>query len=688
MAEGGGAVVVPEPSTPELTPPPPLPPPPPCIPIHGGDCVTAQVFEQSADALVDDYNQEDGFKNQWGLEHMNAGLAYANIELLKGADAKPGSGVTIGFIDTGIDQSHPMFAGKTFTEQFLSGAPDETGTRFSHGTGVASIAAGAQTADTVAPQGVAWGADIAMFSITAGSGGGNYNPISLAGLASNDATWAARFTEVLAWRDGTRKVDILNLSVGHSGIINSYSRQNLRDNFSSAIAAIAQAGAGEKTVFVWAAGNAHGDPCDSLTTDHCENDKINAVSVEVLPGLVRRIPELRGHSIAVVALNPDGEIASFSNRCGIAANHCIAAPGESVRVAYFGPNSVDEVIRGYAAGRGTSYAAPMAAGGLALMKQLFRDQLSNTELVTRLFDTADNTGIYTDSAIYGQGPMDLGAATSPVGVLEVPGTNAVSSGLRLQSARLRPGAAFGDGLERSLAAHQIMALDDLGAPFWYRLGDFTAAASSAPVAARLRGFLAPEPAWRGLVSVTALAGSEGVPAPETAPLSVQVARLESPAEIRGSHFALAEGGVKATLAGHGGLSATAFTTNGIPGQKPAIGAALSWRRAGLPLWGFGPAGSASARPSWGASPKALSAPSPVIPPSWAWMRVRTWAGGGSGPTRSSAWSPRPREAASSTGCPPLPPARSRFMLPGRWPVPGRCAFPCRSRCGWRAAGRR
>ena len=254
-----------------------------------------------------------------------------------------------------------------------------------------------------------------MFSIKAGSASGNYNPISLAGLASVDGTWADWFTRVLAWRDGTRKVDILNLSVGYSGIINNYRRRELRDNFSNTIAAIAQAGAAEKAVFVWAAGNAHEDPCDRLTTDNCENDRINAVSVEVLPGLVRRIPELRGHSLAVVALQSDGEITSFSNRCGIAANFCIAAPGEDVRVAYFGPNSVDEVIRGYSTGRGTSYAAPMVAGGLALMKQLFRDQLPNTELVTRLFETADKTGIYSDRTIYGQGAMDLGAATSPRG---------------------------------------------------------------------------------------------------------------------------------------------------------------------------------------------------------------------------------------------------------------------------------
>ena len=44
---------------------------------------------------------------------------------------------------------------------------------------------------------------------------------------------------VLGWRDGTRKVDILNLSVGFSGIIDDYTQQQLRDNFGDAIAAMA-----------------------------------------------------------------------------------------------------------------------------------------------------------------------------------------------------------------------------------------------------------------------------------------------------------------------------------------------------------------------------------------------------------------------------------------------------------------
>ena len=146
---------------------------------------------------------------------------------------------------------------------------------------------------------------------------------------------------MLVPRPGVPRVDILNLSVGHSGIIDSYSEEDLRANLGRAIATMAQADAEEKTILVWAAGNAHGRRCIA-TTEHCENDgeggSINAVSVEVMPGLVARIEELQGHSIAVVALRPDGEIADFSNRCGIAADFCIAAPGESIRVAYRGPH--------------------------------------------------------------------------------------------------------------------------------------------------------------------------------------------------------------------------------------------------------------------------------------------------------------------------------------------------------------
>ena len=60
-------------------------------------------------------------------------------------------------------------------------------------------------------------------------------------------------------------------------------------------------------------------------------------------------------------------------------------------------------------------AAPHVSGGLAILKDYFKDQLGNTEILNRLFQTADKTGIYADTDIYGQGLMDLNAATQPLG---------------------------------------------------------------------------------------------------------------------------------------------------------------------------------------------------------------------------------------------------------------------------------
>ena len=414
---------------------------------------------------------------------------------------------------------------------------------------MASVAAGAGSAHELAAQGVAWAADIAMFAVPTGEGAEVHAPVPLAVLDAMDNVWAGWLNHIFAWQDGTRTVAILNLSVGYEGIIDSYSEQELRANFGAAIAAMAQADATDRTVLVWAAGNAHGDPCDPSTTEQCVDNEVDAVSVQVLPGLVARIPELQGHSIAVVALRADGQIADFSNRCGIAAHHCIAAPGEEVRIAYFGPADGNPV-RGYANARGTSFAAPFVAGGLAVMKQLFRDQLSSPELVTRLLETANDEGTYADQTIYGRGAMDLRAATWPVGVLDVPvGSPADGRAASLLATRLQTGEAFGDGPHRSLAGREIAAFDALGAPFWFDLGDFTAVAAARRMTAESRDFVAPMNGWRlGL-----------------------------------GHLALAERAMALTLGDRHTLTGTAFTTGGGRQRPPAAGATLSWRPPEAPL---------------------------------------------------------------------------------------------------------
>ncbi len=554
---------------PEQTPPPASTE---CITLHDGTCVSTPDFNDRAAQLAQGYADHPTFKAQWGLGSIGAERAYAHVNLLEGEDTAPGAGVTIGFIDTGIDTDHPIFEGKTITEVFMGDAVDETGDRYSHGTAVASVAAGIREPSSPGgAQGVAWGADIAMFAIPLGRGDGVYRPISLEGLAYFDAGTARDFNQVLSWRDGGRRVDVLNLSFGFAGIIDDYSEADLRANFSESIAAMAQAGVADKAILVWAAGNSNGDSCET-SISNCETGLLDAVSTDVMSGLPVRIPELRGHVITVVALKPNDEvglksssetIASFSNRCGLAADFCIAAPGADVRVAYFGPSG-GAAVRVFGTTGGTSVAAPMVAGGLAIMKQLFRDQLSSEELVTRLLETADNAGAYSDRAVYGRGKLDLAAATHPVGVLEVPvGASQVAGAYRagrsLSGTGLSLGSAFGGGFGRSVMGREVMAIDDMGAPFWYRLEDFVAPAKGPALDSRVRGFVA---------------GSSGEYRKHG--VRLRAASLEAD----GGHLSLAEGGIMGTVTNNEGLSASVF---GSHREHQAVGGALDWRPGGSPL---------------------------------------------------------------------------------------------------------
>lgn len=548
-------------------------------------CLEPDEYQDEVDSRAVSYREQRNFKNQWGLSAIHADRAYAHVELIKGQGIAPGTGVTVGFVDSGIDQDHMLLDGATIDEVFLFGEIDEDGSRFSHGTSVASVAAAPRLDNHVnTGHGVAWGADMVMFAIPLSiSSPDNYSPLSLNGLTSAESRWSTIIDTALGWRDGTRAVDFLNLSVGFNGIIDNYSETELRDRFGDAIEEMAQASSTEKTILVWAGGNAHGDPCTD-TTDNCVNGRIDAVSVEIMSGLVARIPELQGHTVAVVATDEDGEIAGFSNRCGIAADWCLAAPGEDILAAYFGPRGGADGFRGLTTVNGTSFAAPMVTGGLAVMKHLFRDQLSNTDLLARLLATADSTGRYSNRSIYGQGMMDLGAATSPVGVMTVTTGDTVNMpGNPLQTSQVQPGTAFGDGFTQSLLGHEFAAFDALGAPFWFDMGDLAVTPRGPTMAAQLREFLAPVPAaespsplddgfiygdWKGRNEL---------------PGRMSLGLLEMPMGIGASHFALAEHALALTYTASNGMSATAFTTEGVYGETPASGAEFSWRPSGSRL---------------------------------------------------------------------------------------------------------
>lgn len=115
--------------------------------------------------------------------------------------------------------------------------------------------------------------------------------------------------------------------------------------------------------------------------------------------------------LAVMAVDSSGAKAGYSNVCGIAKAYCLAAPGSGI---YSMSNN-----GGYTVKSGTSMATPMVSGALASLKSAFPN-LSYQQVRDRLLTTANKTGIYANSDIYGQGLMDLNAAANPVGGLSIP----------------------------------------------------------------------------------------------------------------------------------------------------------------------------------------------------------------------------------------------------------------------------
>ena len=312
--------------------------------------------------------------------------------------------------------------------------------------------------------------------------------IAIAALPTGDRS---RVDDDLAreWRNDYTKFDIINRSYGlplfDPDVVSSEIGSELRwyrQYLPRTLDAIFQAGTPDarKTILVYAAGN-EGQRWSGLGAD-----------------LPYYIPELRGYSLSVAATDPQtGAIASYSNQCGPlpsdwnAARHgrhyCLAAPG-TVRGLVPNPNSPGRGDVGDGI-NGTSFAAPIVSGALALLMEHFRGTRGNTEVVRRMIDTANRSGRYADLETYGAGFLDLEAALSPVGTL-----NLGQSARALQGSTLQTPAAFGS-LALRAARIEIAAFDEQDFPFWIPLSSTisngVAIRSTIPEFQRFRSNFAP-----------------------------------------------------------------------------------------------------------------------------------------------------------------------------------------------------
>lgn len=287
-----------------------------------------------------------------------------------------GAGVRIGIVDSGINPGHQEFAGAIAAGfNYFSGGPLGDSSAIFHGSHVAGVV-GARR-DGVGMMGVAWGSDLVI-------GATDYSLDQLA--LAIDFTVGA----------GARGV---NNSWGISGsTVVDYDRATVEGSFSGLVGALGRAVAADAVV-VFANGNE------------------GFAQPQLFGGLPFLIPEFQRNWITVIAANIAGTgIPSYANRCGVAAQWCIAAPGGFSGDA--GVYSVDGATTdGYKYLKGSSNAAPFATGAIALIAERF-PWMTGEQLAATMLTTATRGTDAVLSATFGRGLIDLDKAMRGPAALE------------------------------------------------------------------------------------------------------------------------------------------------------------------------------------------------------------------------------------------------------------------------------
>ncbi|WP_245364809.1 MULTISPECIES: S8 family serine peptidase [Methylobacterium] len=347
---------------------------------------------------------------------INAATAYAR--------GFTGLGVTVAVIDSGIDRYHPEFLGQLSSlSRSIAGGQislDLTDDAIGHGTFVSGIIAAAR--NNAGMMGVAFDSRL---------------------LFIRNSQTATEVTAAIdyATQNGAR---VLNGSYGFNfkNIIEPVPNQMY--NYSDQLVQYEaiQRGASKDMLFIFAAGNDRSlqpnsaqSPSDSAILPYIKpanstsgvyqfyNEAIginprneidqygNIRYVENLNPNLTKIDQseidfssVSGYIVAVVAVDEQRHIASFSNFCGVAADWCISAPG--VDVVSTKPGGI------FASDDGTSYAAPYVAGAAAVLRQAF-PFLTAPQIAQTMFTTATHLGdgpADRPNDVYGWGLLNLGKA--------------------------------------------------------------------------------------------------------------------------------------------------------------------------------------------------------------------------------------------------------------------------------------
>jgi subtilase-type serine protease len=373
-------------------------------------------FDANGNGLWDQDTEE--LYNTYPL--YTSGVYYAHAAGLTGA------GQIIAITDSGFFNNHEVFDGKTIHEDGV--LPNED-----HGTLVASVAVG----NSSRMIGMAPGADLVL---------GSYGSFESLARATRLAQEYQAVAQNNSW-------GFVNTPLSQTSFNQIFSSEAGLDYLNS-LQNYAEAG-----VVIFAVSN---------VTAETKSD--------LMPALPVLQPELESGWLAVI--NADAEIIDddivaaerISAGCLEAAAWCLAAEG-----SWFGATAT--AVNSYEFATGSSFAAPMVAGALAILAEAFPDMAPH-DLRIRLLASADNTFIGFDatgevelvdgfyhaiSNEWGHGFLDVKAALLPIGTT----TATLSDGTVYDVATplAIEGGATGDAVTRALRGVNLIANDALQTQF-------------------------------------------------------------------------------------------------------------------------------------------------------------------------------------------------------------------------------
>lgn len=366
--------------------------------------VQPQAPEPQARVAVTNYNTPE-YQRSTSLARIQALPAYEG--------GATGAGVTIGVIDSGIDNSSGEFSGRIHP---LS--KDVAGTRAlndpqGHGTLVSAVAAGGR--NDAGTFGVAFDATV----LVARADNGDSCATSGCSYLDDDI---ARGVD-LAVSGGAR---VVNISLGGSPA-------------SGRLLTAVQRATSAGVIIVVSAGNDSGSQPDALAR--------SLLSGSISNGLV----------LVAGSLAPNNSLSSFSNAAGASTDRFISAPGEQVPTTGLSGRQLSV--------NGTSFAAPQVAGALAVLADAY-PTLSSAQLVDLLLSSAVDLGATGADSVFGRGALNIANAFKPQGATRLASGAPVS----LSGPEVVLGGALGSGVQLGSALKDLVILDRFDRPFTVDLG--------------------------------------------------------------------------------------------------------------------------------------------------------------------------------------------------------------------------